>query len=380
MGNNLCFSNCGFSKRRIEIESISSKSKALYDTFGEPEPDEPYFHGYQEKRQEYDNSRFMKYKIPLSSNVNNKYFHPIATNREFAKLLTLHTLPVLSNKKAYQEKISEFTDELKTNFHEKEKYRSLLQKKQDQVKIDETGSTQPHDYGSMEINQSDSLVIEVISAWNRNNSQRTRKCSPIVEIQKYTNDLDASDESYLFDSRQYIEEDDQYIWSKACKIKFGSNTNNTHKNIKISLFKKESGKARTQIGSSYTISVLSTLNNQDVNFKTFEFGPEGQEWNVFTRIQYIYKKETLYKQIIVRLDERQEMLKEIIDRYKEQREQKNLCMYYTFKKHWSGSNLEPNMSKNSSNYLGVKTPSQYAGYYSSTKSLSNERSLNTLNG
>ncbi|CAI2363181.1 unnamed protein product [Moneuplotes crassus] len=374
MGNNLCFSSCGLGKRRGDLDSISSKSRALYESFGSSENDAPYFHGYQGRPGRSDSS---KYTPPESSIMNNKYFHPISTNRELSKLLNLHTLPVLNNNKFYREKISEYTEKLKINNTEKEKYSKLYRKIKEPQEGKESG---PHDYEAIEEDKSATLVIEVISAWNKNHNKVKPKYTPVVEIMKLTNDIDKPDDIFKFNSKDYIEENGQYVWSKICKMKFDQNSSNSNKNIKISFYRKESGFSKTQIGSSHTISVLSALKNQDVNYRTFEFGVDDQQWNVFTRIQYIYNKEALYKQILLRLEERGEMLKEVIDRYKEQREKKNLGMRYTFKRHLSNSNLDSNMSRYSSKKLSSKSPSHYAGYYSSTKSLSNDRSLNTITG
>lgn len=83
-------------------------------------------------------------------------------------------------------------------------------------------------------------------------------------------------------------------------LDYPPNVSNVYKKFKISLFQKEKGTRNVQIGQSYTISVLSNLDDQGVTFKTFEFGNEydSLQWYVSTRIQYIYHRHELYKHIL----------------------------------------------------------------------------------
>jgi len=132
------------------------------------------------------------------------------------------------------------------------------------------------------------------------------------------------------------------------------------------------------IGRSYTISVLSNLNNQAVNFKTFEFGDNDSSWSVLTRIQYVYSKESLYKTIIQKLEEREEIFEDIIDKLKEQRREKFQRNTNTLRKQYSEKVMGIRGSTPKEGKMQSKCSSQYAGYYSSNKSISRDFSRRTM--
>jgi hypothetical protein len=135
-----------------------------------------------------------------------------------------------------------------------------------------------------------------------------------------------------------------------------------------------------QIGQSYTISVLTNLDDQGITFKTFEFGNEydSLQWHVTTRIQYIYDKHVLFKQILVKIDERHNIIEEIIQKYRTQRNNK-------LSRNNTNNNNKIVINRMSEYVPGnqsvSKTPksrisSQYAGYYSSVRSVSNSYGKN----
>lgn len=299
---------------------------------------------------------------------NNKYFYPVISNTEYVKLAKLETLPALKNSKAYREKINRYGKKIQINEAEKRKYSDMIENID---KPRDSSTTRPSNKADeiQSQNNSCTLTIEVVKAWSSATSNAKLNVLPVVEIQKiceYENDFH---NTYYTNIDNWNTNDNHFVWSQVFNLDYPPNVSNVYKKFKISLFQKEKGTRNVQIGQSYTISVLSNLDDQGVTFKTFEFGNEydSLQWYVSTRIQYIYHRHELYKHILWKIDERQSILEDILQKYRKQRDMKLSRRTNRF--------LSQRMSDagSSKNWLNKTSRSkvnnsQWAGYYSSAKS------------
>ena len=128
--------------------------------------------------------------------------------------------------------------------------------------------------------------------------------------------------------------------------------------FQISAYLPSKNGQMVQIGRTYTISLLSNLEHQDMTHKTFNFESNNDqvEWSISTRMQYLYDKPALYRKILTQLEQRIKLLDNIIERIETQKRRKGI--------------LGKSFSKEFSSGIRNQTSCSFrAGYYSSNQSL-----------
>lgn len=209
----------------------------------------------------------------------------------------------------------------------------------------------------------------MIKAWT--NSKTKVSSIPVIEITKLSElDYGGKDKSYFTKNEEASLVNNDVYYSQVFELKYKDNLSDVHKKFRISLFKSDKRGQNVQIGKPYTISVLTNLDGQGVIFKTFDFGNSSDEveWSVRTRMQYVNDKETLFKDILRKLEEKQKLLEDIILKAKSQARSKNLVNAPQIGSQFTGNSL----ISRESHYVPFKerqSSSQHAGYYSSSKSV-----------
>lgn len=321
-----------------------------------------------------ENSKFMNFKLPTESQKNNKFFHPIISNSKYLRTLKLKNLPILPNSKDYRRNIGLYKKKLAITSNEIRKYTELLRENQNMNCSSPTQLTQVDtadllQYSPRQHRSQCTLTIEVIRAWNTSKS-KSKISVPVIEIQKLSEFEYGDDVSMHTSSTACKVNGNDIIWSQVFELNFNSKVSDVHKKFRISLFQKDKSKRNVQVGRSYTISVLTNLDDQNVTFKTFEFGNslDQVEWCVATRIQFISDKPTLFKDILEKLGEKQHLLENILERVQTQMKTKlsgdangpqegNEDKYGSVVRTSKAANLNK-----------LPSASQHAGYYSSSKS------------
>lgn len=221
-----------------------------------------------------EGSKFFNSKLPMESEKNNKHFHPAIVNSSYLKMLKLHTLPILNNPKAYKEKCMFFRKKLAINSNEKRKYSEILK----DLQGFNTDKTRSSNFELSELKYSDKtkygkckLVVEVIKGWSLTKSKLKPSTIPVVEIQKLPEVEFGKSSSFFTDNKKITIVKDTVMWSQIFEINYSENVSDVYKKFKISLFQPSKGNQSIHIGNSFTISMLTNLDNQEVTFKTFDF-------------------------------------------------------------------------------------------------------------
>jgi len=245
----------------------------------------------------------------------------------------MSSLPILPNKKDFRQNMTKYKQKLEINKNKLRQYSKCIDEEQKGMSyisavsnsVSESDQYQPP---ASQVGGTDRcvLVIEVIKAWSSVNARVTNKTLPVLEIQKLNEFGNGRSEHHLVDNNKSTINKNVVVWSQVFELKFNESVSDVHKKFKISLFQKNKGRqnVNVQIGQTYTISVLTTLDSQTMTFRTFDFsnGREEAEWSVATRMQYIYDRPTLYKTIINRLEERNGLLEKLIEKVRLQKNRK----------------------------------------------------------
>lgn len=249
----------------------------------------------------------MKNKLPTESDKNNKYFYPIITNSGYIKMMKRHTLPVLNNTKAYKEMQAYYKKKLIIANNEKRKYQKLLSECQS-VNTSLTPAfpvSVGEDTKLVYSSKSQAipkcrLVIEVVKGWSNTKIKPKQNNLPILEVQKLAETEFGQDKTYVSDSKKAKIIDGVIMWSQVFEITYNEAISDIYKKFRISLFQHDKHHRNLHhIGTSHTINILTTLDSQEVIFKTFDFSNGHDiQWSVLTRIQYVKDPRILYLDIL----------------------------------------------------------------------------------
>jgi hypothetical protein len=331
----------------------------------------------------------MNFKLPQSSIGNNRFFHPIVSNAKYRELLNLKTLPILANAKEakvgkfavgqkgkkrsqYIQEINKYKNKLKINECEIRKYSECLAKLNKASPAHQFMNTAVETQEEINFHEKNGeskwkIVIEVIKGWTSDYARLAKKTLPVIEIQKACEYDSSRSTPFVTDNEKWEIKSSNVIWSQVYEMVFNENISNVHKKFKISWFEKDKNKRNVQIGGSFTISVITNLESQEVIFKTFDFNSGFNEpgWSVLTRIQFVYDKPNLYRKIIQKLEERKELFEHLIEKIKGQRIEKIRKMTQGQLTE-TGGNEEPSAGDSwlIPNKMCRHSSSQYAGYYS----------------